>query len=102
MGQADALLKPFRLKHLTLRNRVMSTAHAPRYAVDGMPTERYQLYHAEKAKGAIALTIFGGSSCVAIDSPLSFEQVDLSHDRVVPHIQAMADGIHGYGATVFC
>lgn len=102
MSQYDALLKPLRLKHLVLRNRIMSTAHAPRYAEDGMPSERYQLYHEEKAKGGIALTMFGGSSTVAIDSPLSFKQVDLSHDRVVPHIEKMAEGVHRHGAAVFC
>ncbi len=28
----DPLLQPFRLKHLTLRNRVMSTSHEPAYS----------------------------------------------------------------------
>jgi 2,4-dienoyl-CoA reductase-like NADH-dependent reductase (Old Yellow Enzyme family)/thioredoxin reductase len=102
MSQYDALLKPLRLKHLVLRNRIMSTAHAPRYAEDGMPAERYQLYHEEKAKGGIGLTMFGGSSTVAVDSPLSFKQVDLSDDRVVPHIEKMAAGVHRHGAAVFC
>ena len=31
----DPLLQPFRLKHLTLRNRIMSTAQGPRAAVLG-------------------------------------------------------------------
>ena len=28
MAQYDALLKPLKIKHLTIRNRVMSTSHA--------------------------------------------------------------------------
>ncbi len=48
----DPLLQPYRLKHLTLRNRIMSTAHEPAYSEDGLPKERYRLYHAEKARGA--------------------------------------------------
>ena len=40
----------------------MSTSHTMLYSVDGAPQERYQLYHEEKAKGGIALTMFGGSS----------------------------------------
>jgi len=71
MAEYDALLTPFTLKHLTIRNRIMSTAHAPAYAEDGMPRERYQLYHEEKAKGGLALTMFGGSSNVAPDSLFS-------------------------------
>ena len=42
---ADPLLQPFRLKHLTLKNRLMSTAHEPAYSEDGLPKERYRLYH---------------------------------------------------------
>ena len=56
----DPLLQPYRLKHLMLKNRIMSTAHEPNYSEDGMPKERYRLYHAEKAKGGIALDHDGG------------------------------------------
>jgi hypothetical protein len=52
---SDPLMQPFTLKHLVLRNRLMSTAHEPAYTEDGMPKARYRLYHAEKAKGGIAL-----------------------------------------------
>ena len=38
------LLQPFRLRHLTFRNRVMSTSHAPGYVEDRHPKLRYQLY----------------------------------------------------------
>ncbi|MCE2565251.1 FAD-dependent oxidoreductase [Komagataeibacter sp. FNDCF1] len=102
MTDHQALLKPFRLKHLVLRNRIFSTAHAPGYAEDGMPKERYQLYHQEKARGGLALTMFGGSSSIATDSPLSFAQIDVSSDRVLPYLREFADRIHGEGAAVFC
>ena len=52
----DPLPQPCRLKHLTLRNRILSTAHESAYPEDGLPKERYRLYHAEKDKGGIALT----------------------------------------------
>ena len=48
---SDPLLQPFTLKHLTLRNRLMSTAHEPAYTEDGMPKERYRLYHVGKGQG---------------------------------------------------
>ena len=61
----DPLLQPFELKQLTLRNRVMSSSHEPAYSVEGMPTDRYRLYHVEKAKGGIGLTMTAGSAVVA-------------------------------------
>ena len=59
MSEADPLLSPFQLKHLTLKNRVMSTSHACGLEEeDGMPAETYQRYHEEKARGGLALTAF--------------------------------------------
>ena len=37
-----------------------------------MPKDRYRLYHAEKAKGGIALTMTAGSAIVSRDSPPAF------------------------------
>ncbi len=102
MAEYDALLKPFTIKKLTLRNRVLSTAHAPGYADDGMPGERYQLYHEEKARGGIGLTMFGGSSSVAPDSPLPFRQLSVADDSVIPYLQSLAQRVHSHGAATMC
>ncbi|HMB77894.1 MAG TPA: NADH:flavin oxidoreductase, partial [Kiloniellaceae bacterium] len=102
LNQRDPLLQPFQLKGLTLRNRIMSTSHAPSYVVDGNPGERYRLYHREKARGGLALTMFGGSSNVAPDSPSVFGQIDAGRDEVIPYFQALADAVHGEGAAVMC
>jgi 2,4-dienoyl-CoA reductase-like NADH-dependent reductase (Old Yellow Enzyme family) len=96
----DPLLQPFQLKHLALRNRLMSTAHEPAYTEDGMPKARYRLYHAEKAKGGIALTMIGGSSVVAADSPQAFGNILLYKDEVVPWLSELAEDVHAHGAAV--
>ena len=96
----DPLLQPYRLKHLTLRNRFLSTAHEPAYTVDGMPAERYRLYHVEKAKGGIGLTMIGGSAVVAPDSPQAFGNILLYKDEVVGHLARLADAVHEHGAAV--
>jgi N-methyl-L-proline demethylase len=100
VSAADPLLQPYHLKHLTLRNRFMSTAHEPAYTVDGMPADRYRLYHEEKAKGGIGLTMIGGSSVVAPDSPQAFGNILLYKDEVVPWLRRLADGVHEHGAAV--
>jgi 2,4-dienoyl-CoA reductase-like NADH-dependent reductase (Old Yellow Enzyme family) len=100
MSPRDPLLEPFRLKHLDLRNRIMSTAHEPAYTEDGLPKERYRLYHAEKAKGGIGLTMIGGSSVVAPDSPQAFGNILLYKDEVVRWLRELADDVHAHGAAV--
>jgi 2,4-dienoyl-CoA reductase-like NADH-dependent reductase (Old Yellow Enzyme family)/thioredoxin reductase len=98
--QKDPLLQPYRLKHLTLKNRVMSTAHEPAYSEDGMPKERYRLYHAEKAKGGIALTMTAGSAVVSRDSPSAFGNLHAYRDEIVPWLKELADACHEHGAAV--
>ena len=102
----DPLLQPLRIKHVTFKNRVMSTSHACGLEEGGMPTERYQLYHEAKARGGIALTMFGGSSNVAPDSPNIFRQLNVGTDAIIPHLQQFSDRIHRHGqrfrATELC
>ncbi len=98
----DPLLQPLKLKHLTLKNRIMSTPHEPAYAEDGMPKDRYQLYHVAKAKGGIAMTGFGGSATVALDSPSVFGQLNVSTDDIIPFFRQFADRIHRHDSTLVC
>lgn len=103
MGIYDALLSPFTLKTVTFRNRVISTSHSPGYGEEGLPKQRYQLYHEEKAKGGIGLTMFGGSSAVSIDSPTkSWGLLYLGDDAIIPHFQDFAARIHRHGAKLMC
>ena len=66
---------------------------APAYVEDGKPKLRYQLYHEEKAKGGIGMTMFGGSSFVAPDTPSVFGQLDVSKDEIIPYFQEFSDRI---------
>ena len=96
----DPLLQPYQLKHLTLKNRVMSTSHEPAYSEDGMPKERYRLYHAEKAKGGMALTMTAGSAIVSRDSPAAFGNLHAYRDEIVPWLRELADACHEHDCKV--
>ncbi|MCY3754807.1 MAG: N-methylproline demethylase, partial [Alphaproteobacteria bacterium] len=99
---SDPLLSSFSIRHVAFRNRIMSTSHACGLEEGGMPGERYQAYHEEKAKGGIALTMFGGSSNVAVDSPSIFRQLDVGTDAVIPYLQRFSERIHARGARLMC
>ncbi|MQT14230.1 oxidoreductase [Segnochrobactrum spirostomi] len=101
IANADALLKPLTIKGLVIRNRIMGTSHAPSYGKDGKPQERYQLYHEEKAKGGIGLTMFGGSSSVDLDSPATpWNQISVADDSVIPFFREFSDRVHRHGAKL--
>jgi 2,4-dienoyl-CoA reductase-like NADH-dependent reductase (Old Yellow Enzyme family)/thioredoxin reductase len=78
----------------------MSTSHEPNYSEDGMPGERYRLYHLEKAKGGIALTMTAGSAVVSADSPAAFGNLHAYRDEIVPHLRRLTDSCHEHGSAV--
>lgn len=96
----DPLLQPYQLKHLTLRNRIMTTSHEPAYPQDGMPKERYAAYHAERARAGVALAMTAGSAAVSKDSPPVFNNILAYKDEVVPWIQNLTDAVHEHGCAV--
>ncbi len=99
--KADPLLQPFTLKGLTFRNRIMSTAHACGLGDENhMPGEAYQRYHVEKARGGLALTMFGGSSYVDTDSLWASGQLNVATDAVIPYLRQFAERVHAKGAAI--
>ena len=96
----DPLLQPFQLKHLRLRNRIMTTSHEPAYAEDGLPKARYRAYHVERAKAGIALTMTAGSAAVSRDSPPVFNNILAYKDEVVTWMRDLTDACHEHGAAV--
>jgi N-methyl-L-proline demethylase len=90
----DPLLQPFQLRHLRLKNRIISTSHEPAYSEDGMPKERYAAYHAEKARGGMAMTMTAGTAVVSPDSPPAFGNLLAYQDEIVPWLQRLTDAVH--------
>ncbi len=97
---SDPLLQPFQLKHLTLRNRILTTSHEPAYTEDGMPKDRYRLYHLERAKAGVAMVMTAGSASVSRDSPPAFGNIYAWKDEVVGWMKRLADDCHEAGAAV--
>ncbi|MBU4529102.1 MAG: NADH:flavin oxidoreductase [Hoeflea sp.] len=96
----DPLLQPYQLKHLTLKNRIMTTSHEPAYPEDGMPKDRYRAYHVERAKAGIAMTMTAGSAAVSKDSPPVFNNVLAYKDEVVGWMRRLTDECHDHGCAV--
>lgn len=96
----DPLLQPYKLKHLTLRNRIIVTSHEPAYPEDGMPKERYRAYTVERARGGVAMTMTAGSAAVSKDSPPVFNNLLAYKDEIVPWVRQMTDAVHEEGAAI--
>jgi len=64
--------------------------------------KRAGLYHEEKAKGGVGLTMVGGSTNIAPDSPSVFGQLYAGDDSIVPWFQRLTDGVKQHGAAIMC
>jgi 2,4-dienoyl-CoA reductase-like NADH-dependent reductase (Old Yellow Enzyme family) len=100
MSSNDPLLQPFQLKHLTLKNRLMTASHEPAYTEDGMPKERYRLYHAARAEAGLAMTMTAGSALVSRDSPPAFGNILAYREEVVPWMRELVDNCHEHDCKV--
>jgi len=97
---SDPLLQPYRLRHLVLKNRIMTTAHEPAYTEDGMPRDRYRAYHVARARAGVAMVMTAGSATVSRSSPPAFGNVLAWKDEVVGWMKALADECHDHGCAV--
>ena len=97
-----SLFRPIQVGRLTLKNRIYSSGHAEAMAEGGRPGERLARYHAAKARGGCALTIFGGSSSVHPSSPAAaWKQIANHDDSIIPAYRALADAVHAHDCLVF-
>ena len=67
--QFPNLFSPLTMRTVTIRNRIVSTAHATVLADNGMPGPKINAYQAEKARGGAGLIICYGSASVHHSSP---------------------------------
>jgi N,N-dimethylglycine/sarcosine dehydrogenase len=101
MSEFKYLFTPIQIGNVTLKNRIYSSGHVPAFAEGGYPKERYRLYHEEKAKGGVGLTICGGSTSVSENSPATeWSMIANRDDSIIPFYREMADAIHAHGAKV--
>ena len=100
MPSTDPLLQPFQLKHLTLRNRIMSTSHEPAYSEDGMPKDALPALPRREGQGRHRADhdrrLGGGGE----DSPAAFGNLHAYKDEIVPWLKRLADDCHEHGSAV--
>jgi 2,4-dienoyl-CoA reductase-like NADH-dependent reductase (Old Yellow Enzyme family)/thioredoxin reductase len=92
------LFRPYSLKGVPLRNRVVISAHFAGWWVDpdGLPSEAFADYVEERAKGGVGLFVIGATSV----APGSGWLENIS-DAIIPRYRRLADAGHRHGMKVF-
>lgn len=99
--QFKYLFTPIDAGPMRLRNRIVSTAHAPLFGKDHMYIEQEIYYQAEKARGGVALCCLGS---VGVDPDLLaampsgiIANIDA---RIIPWYQKISEAVHEYGGKL--
>eukprot|EP01132_Coremiostelium_polycephalum_P019569 gene19569-23268_t len=96
----DSLFRPFSLKSLNIKNRIVMAPMTRSFSPDGIPTPEVAVYYRKRAEGEVGLILSEGT---VIDRPAS------SNDKNIPHFygeQALSgwknviDQVHGAGGKM--
>jgi mycofactocin system FadH/OYE family oxidoreductase 2 len=99
-GRYRYLFSPLRLGSLTLRNRIVFSAHLTNYATqDGRPSEQHAAYYAARAAGGAGLIITEEHSTHPTDWPYE-KLIHGFHGDVVPGYRRITDAVHAHDVPI--
>ena len=98
---AEQLLwTPLQLGPVTVRNRIVFSAHLTNYAHDGKPTEQHAAYYQERAAGGVGLIITEEHSTHPTDWPYE-KLIHGFHRDVIPGYRRITDAVHRHRTPIF-
>ena len=96
------LFQPLKVGNVTIRNRIMQSAHAMAFNTrDGITTERDIHYHVARAKGGIGLMVTGNRLVHPTSSTFTRGYPSGYRSEMVERDRSLTDAVHRYGAKIF-
>ena len=94
------LLAPAQIGPWSLRNRVFVPGHTTNFGRDNVPTRRSAAYHAERARGGVALII---TEAIRVHPTSAGRTISLGSfdDSSIPAFAQMTQAVHDEGALMF-
>jgi hypothetical protein len=101
MSAYPHLFSPLRIGNVTVRNRIMQTAHVKLFAEAAVDSQRNVDYQAARAKGGAGLLITG-NRVVHPTSTTGFPRVAWAYLReALEADRRLTDAVHEHGAVIF-
>ncbi len=93
------LFTPVKLRHKTLRNRIVFGAHTVNMGEDGLPADRHFGYYRERARGGAGMIVVEPSPAhrTGVLTRGNFRHED---DSVIPAFRRITDECHNEGAAI--
>ena len=93
------LFSPLKIGPITVRNRVVFSAHLTNYAVDGLPSEQHAAYFAARAKGGAGMIITEEHSTHPTDWPYE-KLIHGFNSAVIPGYRRITDAVHAHDVPI--
>ncbi len=90
---------PLQLGPVTVRNRIVFSAHLTNYARDGLPTEQHAAYYAARAAGGAGLIITEEHSTHPTDWPYE-KLIHGFHPEVIPGYRRITEAVHRHRVPI--
>lgn len=101
MEKYASLWQPLQLGSVTLKNRVVVTAHALQYADSNLMTQQSVDYYEERARGGAGLILTEAQAVHPTSRGLALRTTQGWPVEVVPVYRRLAEAVHRHGAKVF-
>ena len=96
---AGLLFTPLKIGSITVKNRIVFSAHLTNFAEDFMPTSRHSYYYRERARGGAGLIITEEHSTHPTDHPYE-KLIHAFKPEVVQHYKRMTEIVHAEGVPI--
>jgi mycofactocin system FadH/OYE family oxidoreductase 2 len=98
-GKYRYLFSPLQIGPITVRNRVVFSAHLTNYAADGLPTEQHAAYLGARAKGGAGMIITEEHSTHPTDWPYE-KLIHGFNAAVIPGYRRITDAVHAHDVPI--
>src|ERR1700729_1910463 len=98
-GPYPHLFSPLRVGPLTLRNRIVFSAHLTNYAEDGLPTAQHAAYYAARAAGGAGLIVTEEHSTHVTDWPYE-KLIHGFKPAVIPGYRRITEAVHAHDVPI--
>ncbi len=93
------VFRPLKLRHKTLKNRVVFGAHTTNMAEDGLPGDRHLAYYRERAMGGAAMIVV---EPMPVHAAAVLTRGNFRHgsDAVIPHFRRITEACKAHGTVM--
>lgn len=100
MNNYTYLFSPLKIGNVTVKNRVVFSAHMTNNGKSGVVTDKHIAYYTERAKGGVGLIITEEQSVHPTDR--AYEKlIDAFMPTVIPGYKKLTEMVHSYGTKIF-